>query len=520
MARGEPDGLRLKEDDAQAVILVRAVEEVDRGGLLLPFEARRQASRDAAGEAAKRKGKGKGQGKGAETDEGPDDDPLWWSRRAHVLLGQLVGSAPYLPRLLAWSRPARSWLWPLVLVSLVIGLGTQALGPRHRVSLLALPLFALLAWNVVSLLLLVLRGLLPLGKLGGGLVERVRHWWGERLQAQVARLARRPSAPRRQGVEGGSGHHELLARALGRYLELWLPTATPLALSRLRRLLHGAAWMMVAGAVAGMYLRGLVWEYRVTWESTFLGPRTLDAFLGTLLAPAAAVLGSEVPSVAELRAPASGDAAPWIHLWAMTAVLVVGVPRGLAWLAEHWRVRRLSRRLPVTLGESYRRRLRSARDLVSHRLEVVPYSHQPSQASFATLEGLLHDLVGLRSEIRRRPPVPYGEAPPALFEGRLRVLLFNLAQTPELEVHGEWLAALENELIEGQALLVLVDAGPYRRRLGDGDPRRLAERERAWQRVVASVGVEALVLDLEAEPEPDLLVRLAATVWPAGALEG
>lgn len=501
MARAEPGTLRLEERDAQAVVLVRAVEEIDRRGLLLPLDTRREASRRADGEEA----------------TGAEGDPAWWSYRARSLLAELETTNPHLARLLALSRPARGLMLPLLLVALVLGLGTQALGPEKRVSLLALPLFALLAWNIVSLLFLGLRRYLPVGGATGGLVERLGHWWGERLQRQAEELAgrRRPAGR----TPGDDRKEPPLAEALGRYLELWLPLVAPLAQARLRRLLHGSAWMVVAGAVAGMYFRGLVWEYRVTWESTFLAAETLEVVLGTLLAPAAALLGVEVPAVAPLRAPASGDAGPWIHLWATTAALCVGLPRGLVWLIEHWRASRLGRRLPVPLDEGYRRRLRSARDLAPHRLEIVPYSHRPSQKSWANLEGLLHDLVGLRSEIRRREPVAYGEPPPKDFDGRLRVVVFNLAQTPELEVHGEWLTHGKDGLIEGQAFLILVDTGPYRRRLGTPDPRRIEERQKGWRRVVASAGLQPLVLDLEAEPAADLLARLAAATWPEGALE-
>ena len=75
--------------------------------------------------------------------------------------------------------------------------------------------------------------------------------------------------------------------------------------------------------------------------------------------PAAIALLRE-PSVAALRAPdGDGPAAPWIHLWALTAAAGIVVPRALLALYEGRRSRRLAEALASPLDEPYYLRLRA-----------------------------------------------------------------------------------------------------------------------------------------------------------------
>jgi hypothetical protein len=156
---------------------------------------------------------------------------------------------------------------------------------------------------------------------------------------------------------------------------------------------------------------------------------------------------------------------------------------------------------------------------------VAPYSYRPSAASTTALKGLLLDLFGPRTEVRLGAGLDYGADPAAVppTDARCQAVLFSLAQTPEVEVHGELLEQLRAELADGQALLALVDAAPYRRRLaatGAELAGRLAERRRSWDRVIRAAGLEPVHLDLEAELPDDALTLLVERAWPSGALEG
>lgn len=499
-AKNSGDGhtLRLGEEDARVVLWARALEDVDRRGVLVPAAERRRAS-ETAGDVGKR---ARAEGR-------------WLVRRSRALVdaidAEALKSGP-----LAWVIPGRGLLLPTLLVSLLVGLSTQALGPRQQISVLAVPLLGLVVWNLVMVSVLLVQRVLPLGLFGAsrrGLADRLGSWWQGRVRRLVERGTPSPTA---DGTEA-----TLIQQARGHFLEAWLPSIQPLALARLRRLLHAAALTVVAGAVAGMYVRGLVWEYRVTWESTFLAAATLDPVLSTLLAPASALTGIPVPSVEGLEAPATGDAAPWIHLWAATAALFVGVPRGLLWLGASLTAGRLARRVPVRFDGTWRRRLLASREVQAYRVDVLPFSHAPTASALEALRGALYDILGPRADIVVRPSVAYGDEAESLeaLGGRLGVALFTLAQTPELEVHGEWITHLASGLADEQALLVLVDGAPYRQRLGEGEgvEDRLDARRRAWDRVVREAGPVACHLDLGSALDPEASSAMVSNLWPEGA---
>lgn len=494
----------MPEHEAQAVVLVAAVEELDRGGELLPKVLRQRATLEARAEreASAKRRRGRQQ-----------DDPIrWLAARAVRLRDAVVEGLPPVARTLRTTTAlARGLGWPLLVLALVAGLLTNVIGPDRQLNVLALPLLGLIVWNLALMVFLLLRGLLPSGSAG----RAGRRPW---LLAWRSRLAERMAARSGDGEDGALGR-----RVLSRYLSRWLPAITPLAAARGRRLLHAAALLLVLGAVLGMYVRGIGFAYSATWESTFLRPPMVDRLLGFVLGPAAHLLGTEVPSAAALEGGGGGiSAAPWIHLYAVTALLFVGLPRLGFILFESLRVARLRRRVRITLPRVYVRRLRAAGDTARHRVDVLPYSYRPPAEALATLKGLLLDLFGARAEIRARASLAYGEEPASDEEEPFaEVILFGLAQTPELEVHGAFLTARREALL-AEALLVIVDASLYRQRLAAGEvgEKRLAERRRAWDRMLGEVGLPAAHLDLQETPADAALEALALAVWPADALGG
>ena len=77
-------------------------------------------------------------------------------------------------------------------------------------------------------------------------------------------------------------------------------------------------------------------------------PPTVRSLVAFFYAPGALVSGIVVPDVAHIaaiRAPASENAAPWLHLMAATLAVVVIVPRLVLalgmWLVERYRAARL-----------------------------------------------------------------------------------------------------------------------------------------------------------------------------------
>jgi hypothetical protein len=273
-----------------------------------------------------------------------------------------------------------------------------------------------------------------------------------------------------------------------------------------------------------MYLRGLAFEYRATLESTFLDARTVEVLLDAVLAPASRVSGVPIPDVAAVRAPDSGDAAPWIHLWAWTALLFAILPRlALAWL-DGARARRLARGLPLELDDAYHRRLLAPGAGAGERVEVAPYALELDARAGERLRGLLHELFGARAEVLVRPACDYGAehadlAPSS--DASALVAVFALAQTPELEVHARLLEELRAGLRPDQRLLVVVDSSGYAARLGADETARarLDERRRAWDRAAREARVVPLHLELARELEAGALTRAGAAL-ASGAERG
>lgn len=517
----------MREHRAQIILLVRAFEEVDRDGRVLAQHARALAGRRALMVTG--------------LADGDDEIPLGAGlpqgeaifRRARLLFGSLVRRLPALPSILRISRHGSGIPATVVILSLIAGLSTNLLGPRRVINLLSFPLLGLLAWNVTIYVGTLLRLLgrrwfagpragvaASAGGVAAGLGERLAGpllkfslWYGQRSWSRTA-------------VPAGDAEMRLTSKAMLRFGALWHRAAAPLLAARARRMLHLAAMTLVGGAIVGMYLRGIAFEYQASWESTLLGAAQVQALLDTVLWPAAWVLDVSVPDVAPLQRPASGAAATWLHLYAVTAMLFVLLPRLTMIGIEGWRCRRLSASLGVDLDDGYYRRIFSEWLGSARSVMVLPYSFRPKPGAVDRLKGLLHEYFGARAEIRMRDPLSYGAEPPSPFStangvdlergGRHReclVVLFNLAQSPESEVHGALLERLKTLAVErdGQ-LLVLVDESVYRRRVHAED--RWSERLNAWRLVIRDAQLRPVALDLDGPVEDTVLNDLRAAVWP------
>jgi len=463
--------LRLSERDARTVLLVQAVEDVDADGVLLSPRARAAATGQAFDDASR-----------------ATDDPGRLRARAELLREDVRREAPALQRVLeppAWRGTTRL----LVLaVGVVAGAASNALGPSHHVSVLAFPLAAILAWNLFVYGALLLHGLVRVRGLQKGASRlAVLGRWLEGLRLSV--LARRVGASARSAV---------VADAVQRFQRLWVPIAAPLIAARVRMLLHIGAFALALGAVAGMYVSGIAFEYRATWESTWLDAPDVQRYVNVVLGPAARVNGIAVPNVANLRGPVGeGDARPWIHLWATTLGLFVLLPRAALAALEGLTAARLSRRLPVQVDAVYARRaLHSGRGAATV-VEVVYYSCAPDRTLRDRLHTLLQEHAGARAVIRDGPSLEYGDDPgqivlPEAAPGVV-ALVFPIAQTPEPEVHGKFIERLRERLdAAGRELVLVLETATYRQRAGS--PTRVAERRATWERLLRSVQMSALEL--------------------------
>lgn len=345
----------MRASDAAQILLVRAVEETQPALAASPEAAAADAAasaEDAEGEAA------------------------WVARRAaHRLDHDLAGYRS----LLALAHAPRAPLVALLLPFLV-GALANSLGPAAQIHVLYNPIAVLVAWNLGLYALLI----------AGPLIWRRRRKrvssdsrngaaasLGARTSASLSSLSRSAEATRPRGVRGwllgrtiptlfmrlrrdgrdvaaGAARSGEVAR---RFWSLWLDAAGALPATALRRLFHASAAALAVGAVAGMFVRGVFFDYAMVWRSTFIrDPESAALALRGVLGPAAFVLGWPQPNpddAARMMDAAGVPAAAWIGLWAMTALLFVVIPRTLLVATATLRLRRHERAVTLALDDAY-----------------------------------------------------------------------------------------------------------------------------------------------------------------------
>ena len=307
----------MREEALRTVLLVKAIEETDRAGTLLPLADRAAATRDAARAA----GAAATPELDVEAAALPGKAQRVLAARAALLRRQLGTRHPFVETVLALSS-GPGWVGRLLLAAgLLLGFSLSALDGTRRIDVLAIPLLGLLLWNLLVYLLVI--------------ASWVRALLGQPRRRPVATglLARAALRPIGRLVARSAKFNAALAEALGRFLGEWSETARPLLLARMARLFHLSAAAVALGLIAGLYLRGMVLDYRAGWASTFLDASQVHALLSVLYGPASSALRIPIPDVAQLAAMrweggrGGVGAAPWIHLIAGTALLFIVLPR-------------------------------------------------------------------------------------------------------------------------------------------------------------------------------------------------
>ncbi|GJL54662.1 MAG: hypothetical protein NPIRA02_17940 [Nitrospirales bacterium] len=409
---------------------------------------------------------------------------------------------------------------PFVLVGVLAMLGgvlSDPIGPEGHINLLHFPLLALLLWNMGLYAWLGIQWVVsrvgPHARAEGGV-----HWMakaGLAISQLNLRVIQRKHPEETQWTMA----------VLRKFFRLWSSLVGQSVRLQGVSLLHGAAAVLAVGVVLGMYLRGFVFEYRATWESTFLETEQVHGILSSILFPASLILGVDMPSVqllAALRAPGNANAAVWIHLWAVTCLLVIVMPRiVLALIAKHKAKKQLES-LALPLDEPYFQRMLAPYRGNGIWVEVLPYQCRLDHAFAERLEGWCLQLFGNNSSIQTRPALPYGEVEYRLDVAHgipLRALIvFDITTTPEQEVHGAFLQHIQAHVQDwpaGGSLLSVVLTGTYQQGIVK---QRQQERMESWQRFMNIYGIIPLFVTFTMDND-DFLKQATEALWPVHAQE-
>lgn len=303
---------------------------------------------------------------------GTKNDKEFLTKRAEYLFRFLPGSIKL------WAKFAllpNDWAKPTLLVSFIFGVMSNYLGPSRLIHVIYNPLTILLLWSLLVYLLLFVKTFFKLGKLSclknETIVETLNNiskksipqkpksgyfildWIIGKLYKQFFLLKLRLSDDK---------HNTTFIKEI--FPSFWKSYKEHFGKSlilRFKSLLNISAVGLVIGALVGVYFRGMFFNYNITWLSTFLTDvHTISLLLNILLGPANIILEGTLISaneISNLLLVNGTAAAPWIHRLAVSAIIIVFIPRTL--LAFLFNSMAKRRKLNINLGNDYFNKLLS-----------------------------------------------------------------------------------------------------------------------------------------------------------------
>ena len=372
--------MALTEDVAAKILLIRSIEECDPGAF--SEELRAQAFVTA---------------KNADPGLGSVE------RYAAYLFDHL---SPLYQSILQLAKIPAPWTVPACVAALLLGLATNLLGPANQIHVVRNPVFILIGWNLLvylALFVLFLRGKAKSAEAARFLRRQYSFERSQPLPSLQSRLAQHPSKVPwavkyllpsvwqfLYRMIFGAHEQKRLARVIRRFTQHWLSLAGALVVGRWRRLLHLGSVFLATGAVAGMYFRGLFQGYRVVWDSTFIVDESAVAgLIHVLFAPSlwlSDVFGlglRNTISISRLLTPAADHADGWIHLFAVSVVIAIVLPRLALAAWQSIRLNRLSKNIAIPLDHYYGEVIEGPiRSLVEKEVEVEVDKFASDVASF------------------------------------------------------------------------------------------------------------------------------------------
>ena len=296
-------------------------------------------------------------------------------KRAAILFFHLPKPLKHLDRI---ALLPENWLGFSLLLSFLVGIGSNYLGSAGQIHVVYNPITLLLVWNLAVYAMLVWWSVLETKAFRASNSQTS----SKEGNAAGVHASREPSAlaPQRHVLFPRGARHLLpglwagwnrwylafqaqraglknAGRVVGNFFDTYFSVARPVIVARLKLFFHLVAIGVTLGAIAGTYLRGLFFEYRAVWRSTFItDPEAVRMILNILLLPASVILDGapiSLESVDKLLEPAGDAAASWLHALALSAFLFVCVPRVMLASLAAKRGKWEARRIEIDLADPY-----------------------------------------------------------------------------------------------------------------------------------------------------------------------
>ena len=296
-------------------------------------------------------------------------------KRAAILFFHLPKPLKHLDRI---ALLPENWLGFSLLLSFLVGIGSNYLGSKGQIHVVYNPITLLLVWNLAVYAMLLWWSVLETKAF------RVSNSQTSSKEGKATGVhaSREPSAlaPQRHDPFPRAARHLLpglwagwnrwylafqaqraglknAGRVVGNFFDTYFSVARAVIVARLKLFFHLVAIGVTLGAIAGTYLRGLFFEYRAVWRSTFItDPEAVRMILNILLLPASVILDGapiSLESVDKLLQPAGDAAASWLHALALSAFLFVCVPRVMLASLAAKRAKLEASRIEIDLADPY-----------------------------------------------------------------------------------------------------------------------------------------------------------------------
>jgi GTPase Era involved in 16S rRNA processing len=381
----------------------------------------------------------------------------------------------------------------------------------------------MLLWNLsLYFLLLFYAFFKPSHSLSSGF-----SWWKEGFSKRLLRLIGK--------LPEGNPSVKVLRQGLQHFFREWMFWGAPLYQARLQLYFHSAAIVLVSGTLCGMYFNALRFGYLAGWESTLLEATQVETFLSFLLGPASWVLQYPLPQANALEkirwisGQVGENAAPWLHLYAVSALLFIVVPRLFLLsfsLFRLWRYRQ-DFPLPPKNQDFYFQKLFLPK--TGGRFWIFPSCLELNEEQKTQQIQLLQQTF-TSPQYHFYKKIPYGQEESFLLKlpeysdpfPDYFILIFALTTTPENETTGILLKGLKALFQKkGVALLIFIEESSFRTQFHKSSffEQKLQEKRQLWKDFLKSYSCKGLFLFTQNPQYPLWQSEMLSLLWNPEPLE-